>query len=207
MISFRFGPLVMTVALVMTLAMGVFGGMFPALRAVRLDVISALRECKSYDALGSACSLSSRMLEDDDRPLRRQRRSGDLDRACPGPLDDVAGQHLQKSFERLDVEVDLGCLVVHGQDDSRSDGVEQGGNFGKVDRRRPAGGRQHDVGPSERRQLRLGEGMAEVAQEHEVQVLRAKMDDRHFVFGQALGTLENMDRLKPNAADDRSLRR
>jgi putative ABC transport system permease protein len=34
----------MTVALVMTLAMGLFGGMFPALRAVRLDVISALRE-------------------------------------------------------------------------------------------------------------------------------------------------------------------
>jgi putative ABC transport system permease protein len=43
-ISFRFGPLVMTVALVMTLAMGVFGGLFPAIRAVRLDVISALRE-------------------------------------------------------------------------------------------------------------------------------------------------------------------
>jgi putative ABC transport system permease protein len=44
LISFRFGPLVMAVALIMTLAMGVFGGMFPALRAVRLDVISALRE-------------------------------------------------------------------------------------------------------------------------------------------------------------------
>ena len=43
-VAFRFGPLVMTVALVMTLAMGIFGGMFPALRAVRLDVISALRE-------------------------------------------------------------------------------------------------------------------------------------------------------------------
>ena len=43
-ISFRFGPLVMAVALAMTLAMGVFGGLFPALRAVRLDVISALRE-------------------------------------------------------------------------------------------------------------------------------------------------------------------
>ena len=27
----------------MTLAMGVFGGLFPAVRAVRLDVISALR--------------------------------------------------------------------------------------------------------------------------------------------------------------------
>ena len=43
-ISFRFGPLVMTVAVAMTLAMGVFGGLFPALRAVRLDVIRALRE-------------------------------------------------------------------------------------------------------------------------------------------------------------------
>jgi putative ABC transport system permease protein len=43
-IAFRFGPLVVTVALLMTLAMGLFGGMFPALRAVRLDVISALRE-------------------------------------------------------------------------------------------------------------------------------------------------------------------
>ena len=28
----------------MTLVMGVFGGLFPALRAVRLDVIRALRE-------------------------------------------------------------------------------------------------------------------------------------------------------------------
>ena len=43
-ITFRFGPLVMAVAFAMTLAMGVFGGLFPALRAVRLDVISALRE-------------------------------------------------------------------------------------------------------------------------------------------------------------------
>jgi hypothetical protein len=32
------------VALIMTVAMGIFGGMFPALRAVRQDVISALRE-------------------------------------------------------------------------------------------------------------------------------------------------------------------
>lgn len=37
------GP-VMIVALVMTVAMGLFGGLFPALRAVRLDVIRALRE-------------------------------------------------------------------------------------------------------------------------------------------------------------------
>jgi putative ABC transport system permease protein len=43
-VSFRLGPLVMTVAALMTLAMGVFGGLFPALRAVRLDVIRALRE-------------------------------------------------------------------------------------------------------------------------------------------------------------------
>jgi putative ABC transport system permease protein len=43
-VSFRLGPLVMTVAVLMTAAMGVFGGLFPAVRAVRLDVISALRE-------------------------------------------------------------------------------------------------------------------------------------------------------------------
>jgi len=42
--SFRFGSLVMGVAVLMTVAMGVFGGMFPAIRAVRLDVIRALRE-------------------------------------------------------------------------------------------------------------------------------------------------------------------
>ncbi len=43
-IAFRIGPWVMAVALVMTLAMGIFGGMLPALRAVRLEVVSALRE-------------------------------------------------------------------------------------------------------------------------------------------------------------------
>jgi putative ABC transport system permease protein len=43
-IAFRFGPLVISVALIMTFAMGIFGGLFPALRAVRLDVITALRE-------------------------------------------------------------------------------------------------------------------------------------------------------------------
>lgn len=42
--AFRFDALVMGVAFAMTLAMGVFGGLFPALRAVRLDVITALRE-------------------------------------------------------------------------------------------------------------------------------------------------------------------
>jgi putative ABC transport system permease protein len=43
-VSFRFGPLVMISAVAMTAAMGLFGGMFPAIRAVRLNVISALRE-------------------------------------------------------------------------------------------------------------------------------------------------------------------
>lgn len=43
-ISFRFGPIVMAVAGTMTVAMGVFGGLLPALRAVRLDVVRALRE-------------------------------------------------------------------------------------------------------------------------------------------------------------------
>ncbi len=43
-IQFRFGPLVFAVAFAMTMAMGIFGGLFPAIRAVRLDVIRALRE-------------------------------------------------------------------------------------------------------------------------------------------------------------------
>jgi putative ABC transport system permease protein len=34
----------MGVAVGMTLAMGLVGGLFPALRAVRMDVIKALRE-------------------------------------------------------------------------------------------------------------------------------------------------------------------
>jgi putative ABC transport system permease protein len=43
-VNFRFGPLVIAVALAMTFAMGIFGGLFPAIRAVRMDVISSLRE-------------------------------------------------------------------------------------------------------------------------------------------------------------------
>lgn len=43
-INFRFGPIVMLVAFLMTMAMGVIGGLFPAIRAVRMDVITALRE-------------------------------------------------------------------------------------------------------------------------------------------------------------------
>jgi putative ABC transport system permease protein len=43
-VAFRLGPLALGVATAMTLAMGIFGGMLPAIRAVRLDVISALRE-------------------------------------------------------------------------------------------------------------------------------------------------------------------
>ena len=43
-VNFRIGPLVLAVAAAMTLAMGLFGGLFPAIRAVRMDVISSLRE-------------------------------------------------------------------------------------------------------------------------------------------------------------------
>jgi putative ABC transport system permease protein len=43
-VNFRFGPLVVGVALAMTFAMGIFGGLFPAIRAVRMDVITSLRE-------------------------------------------------------------------------------------------------------------------------------------------------------------------
>ncbi len=43
-VNFRLGPTVMIVAVAMTAAMGILGGLFPAIRAVRLQVISALRE-------------------------------------------------------------------------------------------------------------------------------------------------------------------
>ena len=43
-VSLRFGPLVFAVAFGMTLAMGLFGGLFPAVRAVRLNVVKSLRE-------------------------------------------------------------------------------------------------------------------------------------------------------------------
>ena len=43
-VNFRFGPLVMGVAFAMTMAMGVLGGLFPALKAINKDVISSLRE-------------------------------------------------------------------------------------------------------------------------------------------------------------------
>ncbi len=43
-VNFRFGPMVVIVAAIMTLAMGIFGGLMPAIKAVRMDVISSLRE-------------------------------------------------------------------------------------------------------------------------------------------------------------------
>ena len=55
-------------------------------------------------------------------------------------------------------------------------------------------------------QLGFRKRVAQVAQEDDVQALGAEMDDRHFVFGQTLGRLENVDRLEPDAAKDRALR-
>jgi len=43
-VNFRFGPIVMGVAFAMTMAMGVLGGLFPALKAINKDVIASLRE-------------------------------------------------------------------------------------------------------------------------------------------------------------------
>jgi putative ABC transport system permease protein len=42
--SFRFGPKVLLRGVVMALVMGVVGGLFPAIRAVRLNIVSALRD-------------------------------------------------------------------------------------------------------------------------------------------------------------------
>ncbi len=55
-VAFRLGPLALGVAVAMTLAMGLFGGMLPALRAVRLDVISALRGQKNRAASGGVAA-------------------------------------------------------------------------------------------------------------------------------------------------------
>jgi putative ABC transport system permease protein len=42
--SFRFGPNVLIRGLALALVMGLIGGLFPALRAVRMDIVTALRE-------------------------------------------------------------------------------------------------------------------------------------------------------------------
>ena len=42
--SFRFGPAVLLRGVIMALIMGVFGGLFPAVRAVRMNIVNALRE-------------------------------------------------------------------------------------------------------------------------------------------------------------------
>lgn len=42
--SFRFGPAVLLQGVMMALAMGLIGGLFPAVRAVRMSIITALRE-------------------------------------------------------------------------------------------------------------------------------------------------------------------
>jgi putative ABC transport system permease protein len=41
--SFRFGPYVLMQGVVMALVMGAVGGLFPAVRAVRLRTVDALR--------------------------------------------------------------------------------------------------------------------------------------------------------------------
>jgi putative ABC transport system permease protein len=42
--AFRFGPAVLLQGVLLALVMGVVGGIFPAIRAVRLNVLQALRE-------------------------------------------------------------------------------------------------------------------------------------------------------------------
>jgi putative ABC transport system permease protein len=42
--SFRFGPAVLLRGVLLAVVMGVFGGLFPAVRAVRVNIIDALRE-------------------------------------------------------------------------------------------------------------------------------------------------------------------
>ena len=42
--SFRFGPSVLVRGMLLALAMGLLGGLFPAIRAVRLRITDALRQ-------------------------------------------------------------------------------------------------------------------------------------------------------------------
>jgi putative ABC transport system permease protein len=42
--EFRFGPAVLARGVLMALAMGAIGGLFPAIRAVRLRIVDALRQ-------------------------------------------------------------------------------------------------------------------------------------------------------------------
>ena len=42
--SFRFGPRVLAQGVLLALVMGLLGGLLPAVRAVRLNIITALRE-------------------------------------------------------------------------------------------------------------------------------------------------------------------
>ena len=69
--------------------------------------------------------------------------------AAPRPVDGNAGQDLEESFQGLDIQVDPGRLVVHREDQPGPDRVDQRGDLGEVDRRRPAGRGQHDVRPAQ----------------------------------------------------------
>ena len=42
--AFRFGPTVLLQGVLMALVMGVFGGLFPAIRAVRMNIVNGLRQ-------------------------------------------------------------------------------------------------------------------------------------------------------------------
>ena len=73
-------------------------------------------------------------------------------------------------------------------------------DLGKVDRRRPTGGNQHDLRASQWGKLGLRELMPQVSEEDQVKALRPEVDDRHLVLGLPLGGLEHADRLDPDAA-------
>ena len=42
--SLRFGPKVLLLGMALALAMGLLGGLFPAIRAIRMKIINALRQ-------------------------------------------------------------------------------------------------------------------------------------------------------------------
>ena len=149
---------------------------------------------------------SPRVLEDDDRSPFRQRVSRDLDRRRAGReiglFSITARNSSSGAMFRLILGV-LKCMGITMCGPMASSRV--GRSLTSIVGLPPAAASTMSA-PLERGQLGLGERVTQVAQEHQVQVFGPEMNDRHFVFGQAFGGFENVDRLELNAAEEHAFR-
>ena len=107
---------------------------------------------------------------------------------------------VQESLDGLDVQVDPGCLVVHRDDDPRTDRVEEAGDLGVVDRRRSARRRQDDVRAG-REPARARSRRARGRRGKPHAGPRIGVDDRDLVVRRPLGGLEDADRLDRDAPE------